>query len=243
VHVDDVDLYDCLYLPWPVMLKQQTADALKRWVERGGTLISEGCPGYFGDRGRAGATQPGFGLADLFGAQESYVEFAPDILGGLTFQADGLVVPGGVFLQAYVATSGGTATGWYEDGRVAAVDHAYGRGRTRLIGTYPGYGHYHRPSNDSRRFFRRLIEWAGRAQHATVSAPGVVARLHSGPAGTYLWVLNHNRAEVGVDVELSADWGPFERGEPVWSGYQPEVRGRRISIRVDGRDGAVLALR
>lgn len=43
VHIDDIDAYELLYLPHPLMLPQRAAEALTRWVERGGCLVSEGC--------------------------------------------------------------------------------------------------------------------------------------------------------------------------------------------------------
>src|SRR5262249_35247671 len=69
VRVDHIDEYDFLYLPFPVMLSEETARKLRAWVQAGGTLVSEGCPAYFGDRGRAGARQPNLGLGELFGAR------------------------------------------------------------------------------------------------------------------------------------------------------------------------------
>ena len=71
-----------LYLPFPLMLSRATAERLRAWVEAGGTLIAEGCPGYFGDHGHVGTVQPNHGLDALFGARESYVEFTPDLLDG-----------------------------------------------------------------------------------------------------------------------------------------------------------------
>ena len=142
VHIDDIAAYDVLYLPFPLMLSQLTADRLRAWVEAGGTLIAEGCPGYFGDHGHVGTVQPNLGLDELFGARESYVEFTPDLLADLALTVDGVPTWGGVVLQAYEPTTG-SASGRYADGRVAAVDHAYGRGRTRLIGTMCGDGVRH----------------------------------------------------------------------------------------------------
>lgn len=94
VHINHIDEYDFLYLPFPVMLTQETADKLRAWVDAGGTLVSEGCPGYFGDRGHVGAVQPNLGLDELFGVRESYVEFTPDLLGNLKFNLSGVTPPG-----------------------------------------------------------------------------------------------------------------------------------------------------
>jgi beta-galactosidase len=59
VHIDDIGGWDTLYLPYPVMLSSKTAAALKDWVKAGRTLISEGCPAYFGDRAHVCPVQPG----------------------------------------------------------------------------------------------------------------------------------------------------------------------------------------
>jgi len=41
VHIDDIDEYDVIYFPYPIMLKTEHAQKLISWVRNGGTLISE----------------------------------------------------------------------------------------------------------------------------------------------------------------------------------------------------------
>ena len=60
--IDDIGKYPMIYLPYPEMLKQSTADKLRDYVANGGKLVSEGCPGYFGDGGTVGTVQPNLGL-------------------------------------------------------------------------------------------------------------------------------------------------------------------------------------
>src|SRR2546430_877206 len=71
------------------MMKKETVTKLRRYVEEGGTLISEGLPAYFGDEGRAGPAQPNYGLEEVFGARERYVEFTPDLLEKLSLRVRG----------------------------------------------------------------------------------------------------------------------------------------------------------
>ena len=241
VHVDDVDdTWSLLYLPFPVMLSRETADRLRDWVARGGTLVAEGCPGYFGDRGHVGTVQPNLGLDEVFGARESDVEFTPDLLGELTFTVDGQLVRGGLFMQGYAPTTG-TAVGWYADGRVAAVDHVYGEGRTRLVGTMAGYGYATHPDVRTPAFFADVLRWAKVAPHVRCSEPRVKARLHDGAGGTYLWVANPERRALPVQLELSAAWGPFSRCCSLW-GTQAQVNGRVVTLTAGARDVAVLVL-
>ena len=240
VHIDDIDACDLLYLPLPYMLNQQSADRLQRWVEKGGCLISEGCPGYFGDRGHVGTAQPNLGLDDLFGARESYVEFTPDLLGELKFNLSGIEVRGGIFLQAYEPTTG-TPVGWYEDGRVAAVENSFGKGKTRLIGTMAGAGYCAHPDDRSSTFFADALRFGGKQQHVRSSDPRVKARLHDGEGGTYLWVANPLRRKLPVRLELSEKWGPFSSGRSLW-GAEASVREHTVELEARGRDVAIVAL-
>ncbi len=246
VHIDDIDKYDLLYLPFPFMLSRETADKIKAWVAEGGTLVSEGCPAYFGDRGHVGTVQPNYGLDELFGVRESYVEFTPDILGDLQVNMSGTPVWGGIFMQAYEPTTG-VVQGWYEDGQVAVVDNEWGEGKTRLIGTMAGAGYAahgavggHGPDGPAP-FFAEVLAYANKEQHVSSSDPSVTARLHSGAGGTYLWVANPTHQERPVKIQLGTAWGPYGAAQSLW-GAEASVKGREVSLRVPARDVCVLAL-
>jgi beta-galactosidase len=235
-----------LYLPVPVMLSQDTAAQLRAWVAEGGTLISEGCPAYFGDRGHVGTRQPNFGLDELFGARESYVEFTPDLLGDLRLSVQELPVYGGIFMQAYEPAHG-TPVGWYEDGQVAAVENRFGRGRTLLIGTMTGAGHFAHPGSGANLgpgtpFFANLLSFGGQAQHVRSSDARIKARLHSGSGGTYLWAANPTREALPVRLELGPQWGPFSAARTLW-GAQASCAGRSVELTAPARDVAIIELK
>ena len=97
---------------------------MRDYVAKGGKLISEGCPGYFGDGGTVGAVQPNLGLDQLFGAREDYVQFTPDLLDKLTLTVRDKQIGGGYFLQEY-KLAGGQAAGNYSNGHIAAVETCY----------------------------------------------------------------------------------------------------------------------
>jgi beta-galactosidase len=240
VHIDHIQEYDFLYLPFPVMLSEETAQRLKAWVHAGGTLISEGCPAYFGDGAHVGMVQPNYGLDEVFGARESYVEFTPDILGDLRANLSGTSFWGGIFLQAYEPTTG-TPAGWYEDGKIAVVDNHYGAGRTRLIGTMAGAGHATHPKDGSAAFFAKLFEFGGKAQHVRSSDPQVKARLHKGEGGVYLWIANPTRQPRPVRVDVGEIGGAFTTATRHW-GADAEVEGRTVVLTAPARDVTVLAL-
>jgi beta-galactosidase len=201
VHIDDIGDYDTIYAPYPIMLTAENAKVLAKWVENGGTLVSEATPGYFGDRGKVGTVQPHNGLDAVFGAREADVEFMPDIGDRIRFKLDGAPVGGGGFLQAYAVTTG-KPRGDFDDGRLAVVENTYGKGRTLLVGTHPGVAYFKTSSAENLSYFAKVFEWTGRARNLSTDNAAVIARLHRGDNGAALYVLNPTRSEQKVRVTL-----------------------------------------
>ncbi len=241
VHFDHINEYDFLYLPFPVMLKAETAAKLTAWVAAGGTLVSEGCPAYFGDHGHVGPVQPNFGLDEVFGVREGYVEFTPDLLDDLSFDMGDIPVWGGLFLQAYQPTTG-TTVGHYKDGSVAVVDHTYGKGKTRLLGTMAGYGYSIHSDKNSSAFFGALLDFAGKSQYVRCSDARVKTRLHTGDGGTYLWVANPQRVDIPVRLEIHHTWGSISKLLALRGGGA-SLDGCSIALTVQARDVTVIELK
>jgi beta-galactosidase len=240
VALENIDEYKLVYLAYPVMLKRETADRLKEYVRNGGTLVCEGLPAYFGDRGHVGTLQPNFGLDELFGAREKYVEFDPDLSEQLVFEVNGKTIYGRYFRQDYELLSG-KAAGHYSNGNVAAVENFFGRGRTLLMGSFPGAGYYLHHGAATKELFAGLLRMAGVAPQIATSDSTVQARLHQGEGGTHLWVTNPTRAEKKVTVTLTA--GEFNSAEDVWGGVSIAQSGRQFTMSVPARDAVVAMLR
>ena len=111
VHIHDIDAYTFLYFPYPIMFTEDQAQRLTGWVERGGVLVAEACPGYFGNFGKVGVRQPNMGLDRIFGALQDEVEFMPDLGDRIRFSFNGKPVDGGGFLQTYRAADGSERRG------------------------------------------------------------------------------------------------------------------------------------
>jgi beta-galactosidase len=213
VHIDDIAAYDFLYFPYPIMFTSEQAKRLKAWVENGGTLIAEACPGYFGDRGHVGTVQPNMGLDEVFGAREEDVEFMPDIGDRIHFDLDGAAVDGGGFLQSYRLT-GGTGRGHFTDGRLAVVENTYGKGRTLLIGTNPSVAYYRTQGKANGAFFAELLRWSGKKRHVTLSNTALFARVHEGEKGSFLWLVNPTRTAQKTEVTLAR--GALAQDKATW---------------------------
>jgi beta-galactosidase len=241
VSVDNIGEYKLIYLPYPVMLKRETVAKLRAFVEQGGMLVSEGLPAYFGDHGHVGTVQPNYGLDELFGARESYVEFLPDISDQLTFQLKGASIYGRYFRQEY-ELRGGVEAGSYPDKTIAAVEHKVGQGRTLLMGSFPGAGYYLHHDAATKNLFADLLKTAGVDPKVRVDNNSVQTRLHEGTGGAYLWVTNPTRDGQTVTVNLSADAGSFKTAEDIWGRQGVAIQGRQLTVKVPARDAAVIAL-
>ncbi|MBK5293098.1 MAG: beta-galactosidase [Acidobacteriia bacterium] len=242
VHIDHIQEYPLIYLPYPIHLKEATAKKLAAYVQQGGILVSEGLPGYFGERGKVGTRQPNYGLDQLFGVRESYVEFTPDLLNDLKLNVQGKAIGGRFFLQHY-EPAGGRVAGQYAGGQTAAAEHRTGKGRSLLIGSFPGASYFLHHSPETKAFFASLLDWAGLRQTLKVSSPEVTARLHSGAGGAYLWVINPGGQPRTVTVTLENRAGAFVGGRNLW---QPSagvrIQGDKVEVAVEDRSAAVIRL-
>ena len=241
VALDNIREYKMIYLPYPVMLKQETVAKLRAYVEQGGTLVSEGLPAYFGDHGHVGTVQPNYGLDEVFGARESYVEFTPDISNDLMLEVKGSKIYGRYFRQDY-ELHGGEAAGHYANGTIAAVESKFGQGRTLLIGSFPGGGYFLHHASPTKDLFASLLTMAGVVPQVTIDDKNVQARLHQGAGGTYLWITNPTNTVRQVKVGLAPAAGNYKSGEDIWGKQSVTVDAAQVAVSVGGRDAAVIAL-
>ena len=207
-------------------------------MRNGGILVSEGLPAYFGERGKVGTVQPNAGLDKLFGARESYVEFTPDLLEDYSMTVRGKTVPARYFIQEY-ELAGGRGAGHHQNGHIGAVENTAGKGRTLLIGSFPGAGYFKHQTAQARAFFAGLLDWAGIARTLTVSDPLIKARLHRGAGGTILYVINPTREELPITVELPE---AVRSAKDAWQETAVRIDGRRLTLSVGVRNVAVLRL-
>jgi beta-galactosidase len=242
VHIDQIDKYDVIYFPFPLMLTLPHAEKLKAWVKQGGTLICEGCPAYFGDHGSVGPVQPNYGLHEVFGATEEVVEFMPDISNSIEFEIGGKVIKGGVYLQTYRATSG-TAAGMYGDGKTAVVEHAFGSGKTMLIGTFPSEAYYRTSDPKNKQFFADVLRWAGKEPLVRVGDSEVQVRLHDGPGGKYAWIINSSSEKVRTDIRISPAFAAVSSVEILWGVNEPAVEGNLLFAELPAKDAIIIKIR
>lgn len=235
--LDQMSDYDIVYLPFPAMLHSETVAGIRAWVEAGGTLISEAFPGYFTDLGWTNPDENAALLADMFGVAQVHEEFFPDILDGASFVWDDAEVPGGIYLQGYQSVGADMfgrfddTAGPYAEGQDALAAHRFGKGRTLLAGTYPGYGHHDTGRSP---FFAKAARWAGLIEPVLPGSP-VIARLCQGAGRRFLWLVNPDRRDHSVALNVEADQARAIRG-------RAELNQGRLAAAVPERDAVIVAL-
>jgi beta-galactosidase len=123
------------------------------------------------------------------------------------------------------------------------VEHEFGKGKALLVGSFPGGGYYLHHSASGKSFFAGLLRWANSEPCLRTDAAGAQARLHMGAGGSYLYVVNPDRAPRKVMVTLASTYGPFETGEDVWGSRKVTVKSRSVEVEVADRDVAVIHLK
>jgi beta-galactosidase len=243
VHIDDINTCSVLYWPYPIMLSEEKAEMIKRWVENGGTLISEGCPAYFGNRGKVGTQQPNHGFDTVFGAVEDKVEFMPDISGDLFIEYGGNQVRGGAFKQSY-AIAGGRVLGQYLDGGHAVIENSYGKGKTLLIGSFPSVGYYQHHDEGNRIFFSNLLQWSGIVPHLSIVDNSIQAIISQNENGNlFMWVINPNAEERRVEIKLSEAFGSCEVDRIYWGVSTYTWKDTHLRITLPAKDALVIGFK
>ena len=204
IRMTQIDNYDMIYIPYPVGISDRDMKKLLVWTKGGGTLISEGCFGYFNDCGHAIETmQPNRGFEDVFGCIQTSVHLGPDANKNITIDSMHGKINAGVYRQVFQVTQG-KAEGYYSNGEIAIVSSNCGKGKAMLVGSMPGYGYQHHANEVSRRWFSSLLRFAG--MQPAAFAPynqEVTIRLWENCDNKYAWIYNFSDMEQSVEAVFS----------------------------------------
>jgi beta-galactosidase len=154
---------------------------------------------------------------------------------------NGIQFKGSLYLQSYQLTTG-KPVAFFEDGKLAVVDNVFGKGKTRLVGSFPGYAYSKDPDEGTRQFFGGLVSWAGMKQHITTNDERIVARLQTDNQDIYLWVSNVAREAVNTELAISEAWGQFTSCEPIWGEKMQMLEGNKMMISIPERDMLIMKI-
>ncbi len=156
--------YKALIFPWPVAIGPRLIEVLREYVSHGGTLISEACPGRWGDDSFAVAREMPLAIEELFGAKHDQLfvldaDSKPRILDG-TGEFTGHHIAAAAYLQYLVANIGEPILRYRDN--VAGSANRFGRGQAYLIGTLIGRGTL-KGDVQNQRFLAKMLCGSGAA--------------------------------------------------------------------------------
>lgn len=242
VHIDDLGRYQNIYLPIPVMLDRSTADRIAEWVEGGGVLFSEGCPGYLDGSCHAGTVQPNLGLDQVFGVRELNVEFIQDILQDEPVLWEGRLFYGGEYIQSYSLMGASRLIGGNND-QVFASENRWGSGTAFLMGTSPGVGYSNHPWEEQKKIFKWIAERMGLKAHVVCGNPRVRARIQTNGESLFLWLINGDHSVQNTDISFHGQFTCGEIEKIYWRGGSISVSNGTIQAEIEGRNAIIIKLK
>ncbi len=167
--------YKVAILSMPLALDPTYLVHLRAFVEQGGILISEACPGRFDKYGFCPRTQMAQGAEELFGTRHKHVrvvqepnfgqrwtpkergwgEFAPPTLFHGVDICKNSVLQANFYVQTLVPTTGKTILQAGEE--VVGVIHEVGTGKAILLGTFTGISATAYKHEASNQFMKELL--------------------------------------------------------------------------------------
>lgn len=210
---DRLAQYKILFLPFPVMLSNEVAEGVKRYVARGGTAVSEARLAWNDARGFASDVIPGFGLEKLFGAKETVIRpsESPQIVAteALHDVQPQHAIPGFAFEEDLEPLGGARVLGRFAAGSAAIVENHTGKGKAILIGSFVALAYQRNNNETAKQLFLSLAHSAGVSPDVEVTGPGTadleVRRLVSDEQQV-VFTFNHSKNPANATVSLKLPW-------------------------------------
>ncbi len=226
--------YKLIFLPYPLMISEAAAKALKEYVNQGGTLVSEARLAWNDERGWAKEIIPGFGLHEVTGCRETAIQRTASGRTTLEILSADSSIPGlepGDKLEGggYEETlepisSAARVIARFPGGAPAVIASSFGRGKSLTVGTFLGTFYESKRDPKLARFFTGLMEWAGVTYPVKVDAgpthsPVEVRRMINGK-DTLVFVFNHGTNPSEPTVRLQRPAGEVQAID-LWTSEQP----------------------
>ena len=215
IHIDHLSpellsQYKLVILPYPLMLPEKAAPALRQYVQDGGALVAEARLGWNNERGYASDRIPGMGLWEVMGCRETAIQTGANGRTKLVWASTeipglkgGEELPGRWYEETLEPlTPAAKVAARFASGAPAAVLSRFGKGKTLMLGSFLS-GAYQTTSNlELRRFYEGLLTWAGVDNPVDVTAGGVEVRTLDSGSDELVFVFNHANEPVNASFRL-----------------------------------------
>ncbi len=214
----DLSQYKLIIFPCPIIVSPGAAAGLKRYVERGGSLMAEARLAWNSEHAYSADVIPGMGLSEVFGIRETKVvtreavrmTLAENSHPALSRLKKGEAVRGAQFAESVELLPQSTAKvlAHLDDGTPAITSSTYGKGQTFFVGSFLGLAT--QPGNKvNYQLLLGLLDWAKVERPFTTSLDGAdaespfEARIQANADGRVLFLINHANAAKSVAIKVN----------------------------------------
>jgi len=259
VSAQEAAKYKLIVVPYPLMMTRNEAGALEQYVRNGGHLFVEARAGWVDERGYAQEVIPGFGWENMLGVREKSSAPKPEV----QLRWGDQPVPAAVLEERFtVLDPAARPLAWFGDGSPAAYEHAYGKGRAVIVGTFPGQANANPEALSLRRanivagseagaaesrsaphpLGNFLAEWAAISPpDLKASAPVDLQQLVSNK-GRLVFLINWEARPANISLALPLEAAPGKIRE-ITTGQEFTATGAQVQIKTDVPAGGVRVYR
>jgi beta-galactosidase len=236
--VDHLERYKLVIVPYPLMLTDEEAAALRAYAEGGGHLFMEARPGWVDERGHAQMRVPGFGWDQMLGVREKQVTPGKEFQvtwGTATFKAM-------TFAEQFeTEKTQARPVATLEDGTPVAYESKVGKGSAILFGSFAGQENYRDPVK-MHPLGDILANWAGLSRPRLTAPPLVELRELRAPQGRMVFLFNHGDATAQVRFTRDLEQ-PARAIRCITSGAALPGSGSKVSLETEVPPGTVRVYR
>jgi len=251
---DRVNEYKAIIMPFGLSLSEDVIAKLAAYVECGGNLISEACPGRINEHGFCPRGELSIGARELFGVSHRNLTMVREPNGGVRWMPqertwgefvnetelcgvgplEGACIRANLYIETFEPMNGAETVLTYGD-EIAGTTRRHGNGYAWLLGTFVGHSATAYRSDNNRNFVSLLLKRCGldfdEQRKLFVRCRGTSDR--------QAWIITNPTRSAVTEVFEIGDYDIVEDvlGDPVFA------EGNRISIRVESLDVRAIILR
>jgi beta-galactosidase len=246
-HLDILEHLRLLILPLPLVIREDAAQRIVRFVENGGTLLTEGELDAFSDMGFYRSPGPDRTFATSLGIREVGRRPLLSAELGLTFAGESFCLKPSGWMTPYVEAAGEIlgrdAIGW-----PVAIAQPWGRGRVIALGSFFGKAYEEARYDDFERCLAAVARSAGIRPPLRVESTGKVywkTGLASGTQGAgrhrLVFLLNPGPCQRAKIAGEAVSLEEFSHAEEVFSGAVIERSDGGFAVELPEKGVALLS--
>jgi beta-galactosidase len=230
--------YKILYLPFQIVMRQEVADMLKKYVESGGTVIADARTATIDELDFSYKVSPGAGLDQLFGAERLDWTGAKDYFPVSMKNGNALTFQGRYFKEKLRLHDNAKVLGTFSGtSEPAVIENRFGKGRAVLSAVPLGASYFGKPENQVNKLLVNFAREAGVSPDARfIAADGsfVNVKVHTLNNKYVVYLINDEDKLKSGTLEVNIGNSSVKQAKEILSGkdYTMGRKNQNVTIPV-----------